>query len=203
MKVIDILSFDCGTRRLGVCHMSFNVEYTKDIIEAVDNGMDVMEIIDTAIVLNYYDNIDLSPGVPIKGVNQLDLAKNLSIQLGILHTQVGDPTHILIECQPIAVNSKSAIVCGQLALHYVQHNPDNVHLVSPTLKNTISLGNNLDIATIRKRNYASSYTTNKAHARDNFRHWMKTFNYKHPPKKPINDIADAFMQAVSWVRLNY
>lgn len=215
--MLNILSFDCAIKRLGVCYIRSNTNVCGDInteLKCVANNGDpvthynnIVSLVNNANTILWMDNIDLTPGEKVGDVDQLRLAEALHATLSDIDKIVTDCDVVLIECQPNGLNNRSSIICGQLVYHYVNQKKlgkcSAVYIVPSTWKNKISLGENLDIKTFKKRNYASNYTCNKAHSRENFKHWTRVFEYDlKRVKKPLTDIADAFMQALAWVRFH-
>lgn len=209
----NILSFDCAIKRLGVCYVKTNMNVKDDITHELMDSIksddpkkqygNIVNLIDTANQILWMDNVDLTPGKKVGDVNQLGLAEALHTTLMHIDTIADKCDVVLIECQPNRLNNRSSIICGQLIYHYTNRKHvgkcAEVHVVQSSWKNKISLGPNLSLETFKKKNYSSNYTCNKAHSRENFKYWTSLFGYSLTTvKKPITDIADAFMQVMAW-----
>lgn len=216
--MMNVLSFDCAIKRLGVCYVRANTCVKQDILkelEMVKTGQDpkthyenIVKLIDNAVVPIYMENVDLTPGKKVGAVDQVGLANALCNALTIIDNIADQCDTVLIECQPNNLNNRSSIICGQLLYHYILRKNaglcTRVELVSAKLKNKVSLGENMDLSIFKKRNYASNYTCNKAHSLENFKHWTSTFNVDLKKiRRPLTDVADAFMQIMGWLQFTY
>jgi hypothetical protein len=211
--MVRILSFDCAVKHMGVCCAEFDTEWIKKLntttlkfnetydVEQYIN--DCNEIVNNAFVVTTLRNIDFVPGKKLKQIKKLKLIQSMSTVLNQLDTVVGDVDIVLMECQP-ATNGPSTSVCDVLVYHYLQKpNKPLIDIVSALFKNRISLGPNLDYQTYQDRGYSSSYTTNKSHTRENFKYWCDMYDIDlKKVDKPVNDIADAFMQIMGWCPRN-
>jgi len=217
IAMLNILSFDCAIKQLGVCYVKSNINIVGDIShelkrvkddnDAIVANDNITKLIDESNQIMWLDNVDLTPGKKVGVVNQLGLGEALCNELEIIDNKSTGCNIVLIECQPAKINNRSSVICGQLICHYINRRNrglcDEVHVVPATWKNKISMSKDLDLTAFKKRNYASNYTCNKAHSRENFRHWASVFGYDLKKiNRPITDIADAFMQAMAWVARN-
>ena len=164
--MMNILSFDCAIKRLGVCYVRSNTRVKYDIIEELKmiksdddhktHYENIVKLIDNAVVPIYMENIDLTPGKKVGAVDQLGLAEALSKALAIIDDIADECDTVLIECQPNNLNNRSSIICGQLLYHYVLRRNagqcTRVELVSAKLKNKVSLGPCMDLNIFKKRN---------------------------------------------------
>jgi hypothetical protein len=112
-------------------------------------------------------------------------------------------TEILVEHQPskvgMATNNKSTMVGHQLMFYYVER---TVSLVSPKLKNQISIG---EITYSSTYGGASTpYYARKKHSKDLFLQLMKVLGleyvYRGVPASCMDDLADAVLQIFAYCK---
>ena len=204
--MMRVLSFDCAVKHMGICCLDIDTKWvekmniaTRELNTTLDaeKYLDtITEIINSAVKNVMFRNLDLMPGVPAKKITGIDFARAMNTHIAEISKTI-TPDVVLIECQP-ALNGKSTSVCDILAYHYLCAGV-HVEIVSARLKNKISICDNLGISKYRDRNYSTSYTGNKAHTRENFKYWAKLWNIDlKKVDKPLNDVADAFMQILGW-----
>ncbi len=104
------------------------------------------------------------------------------------------PLTILVEFQ-MGTNPKAKVILSALIAILYYHDPTlNIYIVSPALKNTISLA---DYPT----NYKSAWSANKAHARNNFEIYQCLYDINVDMKKSlIGHVADSFFQVIGFIR---
>lgn len=79
----------------------------------------------------------------------------------------------------------------------------SVDIVGPSLKNKIDLDKTMDYCFFLNK-YKNKYNANKKHSSYNFLLWMERHSFKYMveniPKKNIDDIADAFIMTLAWIK---
>lgn len=216
-QFVNVLSFDPAIKKMGVCFLRINMGVKQDLInelathpitsaESVNNMMTNMNtILNNHMYVHWLDNIDMIPNKPVKSLTHMQLATAVNTTVADLDERCsGHTVHaVLIESQPLGVGGRNAVVCGQLLTHYLNRKKSGwcgqVECISPLWKNRVCVVSNLTYAEFLKRKYSSPYTCNKAHCRENFKAWAKLTGYDLTKnKKHLNDISDAFMQALAW-----
>lgn len=196
----NVLSFDCAIKSLAICNATLNLNYCKDIRESkmfaelYKNSFNLIRV-------HLLEVHDLIPGHKKKGypVEKYILAlKNLIMELD--KRLVVKPDIVLIEYQ-MPPNLASRGISEQLVFHY--SDLADVHLVGPSIKNTIHFSRDLRHEIFLEK-YINRYTANKAHSKINLKYWA-TLNKRLDlinkiPKKNLDDAADAFMQILGWFK---
>ncbi len=81
-----------------------------------------------------------------------------------------------------------------------------IERVGPSLKNTVSFASHLKHKVFLAK-YMDPYTANKNHCKENLLYYLRISGnmglIEGLPKKNIDDAADAFMQAIAWVRKHH
>lgn len=172
--------------------------------------------INDSICIKYLEVKDLIPGKKLSETNTIDRTlalhnylKELDLKLNELLNSNIQNLYILVEYQ-MGPNDKSRVISSQLLLHfmkYVESNSPNIHLIGPTLKNTIHIGSGDDgIYSNFVEKYKNNYTANKAHAKYNFLKLIDLLGCANMiydiKKKNLDDIADSVMQSLSWAKKN-
>ena len=183
------------------------------------------KLIDDLINPVFLDVVDLIPGKKVKDVDVAVRAASLKgylcflDRLANINSNDTEPWDVLMEYQ-MGPNDQSRNVGSQILYHYSQPKIEyksanlqnssyiaptrqiNVHIVGPSLKNTINFVKGKDLAFFMEK-YATSYTANKNHSKANFYEWMKNKDSKligKIEKKNMDDVADAVTQALAWLR---
>jgi len=178
-----ILSFDCAYKSLGVCCAVVELK-NNDVISVTIEYIDVLKVADSK-----------------DGVEQCTIAlKNVLVDLD---NRLAQPTHVLIEYQ-MSANIKSNCVSNQILYHYTGNAITKV--IGPSLKNKIAFSDDL-IHSVYMAKYASKYTANKRHTRENLIFWLTKRNQQeliaNISKSNIDDAADAFMQIYGWLNTKH
>jgi hypothetical protein len=201
-----LLSFDCANRSLAVCYASINKNIHSILLDSIKNSTDDKKSYLDYINIHFIKVYDLTKG------NKLDTIQRaivLKTQLSEIDNIISTYNHdieykkVLIEYQ-MSANDKSRNVSQQLVYHYCDK--AQTHLVGPTLKNTIDLSKDGSLSYgsfIGK--YASKYTANKNHSKENFKHYLKMTEtediLKNIKKKNYDDMADAFTQILGFTNI--
>jgi hypothetical protein len=195
---MHILSFDCANRSLAVCFMSVAL----DTIKSCDKNI----VTNSPVKIHILRVFDLTKGEKMDTVRRTSLLKEClnNVDDLIVASDI-KPDRVLVEYQ-MSVNDKSRCVSNGILYHYSGVPGATVSLVGPTLKNKISFSTDesLDHGTFMAK-YASKYTSNKNHSKENFLYWLNTrglidlIQKNNIAKKNIDDIADAFMQIWGWL----
>jgi hypothetical protein len=122
------------------------------------------------------------------------------------------PVNVIIEHQPSKIgmktNNKSTMVGHQLLFYYVNIGVNGPILISPKLKNNISLDEGLRyegfLAAQTRRNHKDAvYAARKQHSKESMLHLLKVFNQEHilegVPKSCFDDLADSIMQVIAYL----
>lgn len=189
-KKLNILSFDCANRSLGVCLLS------------IDPSLDIKDLNKSNTDIKLLKVVDLTKGVKYTIPKKAKLLKqcltDINKEIGIV------PDIVLVEFQ-MKVNDKSRCVCYQIIYHYSDI-CKRIHIVSPSLKNRVFFNDDLRW-TIFGEKYKTNYTANKNHSKSNFLHYLKindqTTSVENIAKKNLDDIADAFMQILGFLKFKY
>lgn len=208
---MNILSFDCANRSLAVCFMTINMNILADLTAACKDrdANKCIELINGYAVIHLLKVFDLTKGQKTDTVNRTRLLKECLNNIDGLIKDTGViPNQVLIEYQ-MSANDKSRCVSTGILYHY-SCTPVNIHIMGPSLKNKVcfSRDNTLAHSTFIAK-YASKYTANKNHAKENLLYWLKMNGVENIiadnkiAKKNIDDAADAFMQIWGWVDYVY
>ena len=216
-SIINVLSFDCANKSLGVSIFTYNKNFQKDInnvlesnIENIDKLININDIINNSINILYLDVIDVLPDLKVSEVSLLDRTKafkSVILQINDIVDKYlkGQKINICIEYQPV-FNDKSRTICNQLIYEYTLKENYEIHIVNPSLKNKIyfteELKHNLFLA-----KYNSNYKANKNHTKSNFLYFIKVYNLdnliKKIKKSNLDDIADSLLQGFAFIKYIY
>lgn len=172
---------------------------------------------------------DISGGekINMSHVGQVSLAKKLKMFLSQIVGSYGYPDYLLVENQ-MGPNDIMRVLNGQIIYHFANSEgnikfggggggdwdkdceigedgdtPDvKIIVLGSSLKNTISLGNELEYDKYISK--WSKYTANKKHTSDNFLRFVEIMNVgiKMNKGQKINDISDAFMLSLGFIKKN-
>lgn len=195
-----VLSFDCAVKSLAICYATVNLNYCKDIRNS-KNFAEMYKNSFNLIRVRLLEVHDLIPGHKKKGfpIEKYILSlKNLITDLD--KRMIIKPDIVLIEYQ-MPPNLASRGISEQLVFHY--SGLADVHLVAPSIKNTIYFCKGLRHEIFLEK-YINRYTANKVHSKINFKYWA-TLNKRLDlinkiPNKNLDDAADAFMQILGWFK---
>lgn len=213
----SILSFDCGTRALGVCWITMNscsmmpdldkiLQYSETLelkVRALEFYTKLVNVqIDNIIKIKYIDVWDLLPGCPAGTTLCMSTAaKELRHRLDKLSKQFGYPDSVLYEYQ-MSVNDKSRTVSHFLQFYYCVKCP--VFNIGGGEKNQLTLSPELTIQEYYSK-YSDAYYARKIHAKDSLYKYLNTFGITDiislVPKKSHRDCADAFMQTLAAIKI--
>lgn len=215
------LSFDCANKSLAVGLYKIDNDLVKSIRDIINRyklcQSDTEKVggmksdIDSLINIIYIDVLYLIPDKKVKDSSILDRTRGLKEKLVSINKIIEDEVHlsndekikVFIEYQ-MNVNDKSRTIYNQLIYEYIDETKYEIIIMKPHLKNTIYLSEELKYCDILK-NYNSVYRCNKQHSKLNFLHFIEVFGLqdkiKHIKKKNLDDIADTFMQMLSYIIL--
>jgi hypothetical protein len=197
-----ILSFDCANRSLAVCYLSIDDNYATNLRSALKTNTitEYAKVIENYIRIHIIRIYDVTKKEKCPTVERTILLKKCLNEIDdvVKKCGVGAPDQVLIEYQ-MSLNDKSRCVSQQILYHYSLKN--TMALVGPTLKNKIYFSKNLMHGVFMEK-YASKYTANKNHAKENLKYWLKVHGQlqflENVPKKNYDDLADSFMQILGW-----
>lgn len=167
----------------------------------------------------YLDVVDTLPGNLMKDVSTEDRISQFRECLKGDRFIVPFNTHVLIEDQPTVLrifdkvpwgsqktvkNLDSTAVSYMLGFNYIDK-CSSLNFVSPRLKSSISfLDEDRQISSATGKKIQRTYEQNKKRSKDNFMYWCKTMNWNvsHIPNCSIDDVADAFLQTLAFVKQN-
>ncbi len=181
------LSIDVATKSLAIGIYEINV----------DNIDENIDLFIKPVIMNIHD---LNPEKNAKDMNIDDKAKSLKKILNNYDQYIKEnvEVNVLIEYQMNA-NYMSNAIYNMIIYHYA--NLAKIHVVHPTLKNSIYFNKNLkhsDFLATANNNYSA----NKNHCKYNFLYFMFIFDHsdklKHIKQKNLDDVADTFMQCVAF-----
>ena len=209
------LSFDIASRSLAFSFLFYNDNVLKNIKTIFSNkDMDISRlesinnVITESIQYFYGDVVDLNAGKQMKDMillertinlkNTLIELKNALIQKQIeLNLDIKD-VKVLLEYQ-MSANYQANSVFNQIYYEFSEFAPI---IVNPCYKNKIYFSDDLMYKFFSEK-YSRNYSANKAHSKENFLYFLKTFNLEHIiiniKKKNLDDIADSFMQIFAYI----
>ena len=125
------------------------------------------------------------------------------------NSELFPPNKVIFERQ-MSPNDKSRTMSRYITASYLawyhnsidwQNVTDFVVEIPSHKKNMIHITEDLIYQNFAGK-YASSYTGNKNHCKANLLYWCNIYNVslQHLKKKNIDDAADAFMQAIAYIR---
>lgn len=205
---VRILSFDCGTKNLGVVGCIWNSQWCADICGEItkidetnlDNVNASLDIINNILYhqwnLQFVDCKNLIGDKKLYETTAVQRGKSLKEYLNILDTKFPNPDIVIIEKQ-VQFCLENLESMHSLIYHYSDN--AQIYIIEPSKKN-----NNLDFGAgsiehyITK--YAKNYTANKKHTEANL---LKFFELTGNMDlidgvKNIKDIADALFQMVMY-----
>ncbi len=211
------LSFDVASRSLAFSLMYYDhnvLEHLKKFTldNQNQNKHNYLEGVDQILkysIQYYHGNVvDLNNGKSMKDMILLERTmtlKNTLLELknALIQKQIEldidmDKTKVLIEYQ-MSANYQANSVFNQIYYEFAEFQPV---VVNPCYKNKIYFSSELTYSKFAER-YNRNYSANKAHSKENFLHFLKTFNLedviKNIKKKNIDDIADSFMQIFAYI----
>lgn len=200
--ILKIHSYDCARKSMGVCCLrvrtfcQMNPTWNLPVLYTSDE-YDWM--IDNVISIQYKDVWDISDPTRQKGKppDWSIVSKNLHECIQPLFDTYGSPDVMLYEYQMVQ-NDKSRTVSHFLIHHYSPF--AKIKQMVPTLKNKVHFHADLIHQNFLEK-YTQVYRANKMHCAENFKYWCNSFglSYSHIKKKNMDDIGDAFMQAMAFL----
>ena len=186
-----ILSFDCATKTLGICLFSYNINWEKDLNNAIEEKSwdKICDVINNSIEVEYCECLNIAE------IKDLDVVKARNLKNALKQVPVYDDMIVLIEFQ-MGSNFKSRLILHYLTYHYAEY---ELFIIPAIKKNTLEFTDKkLQDFTAT---YASPYTANKKHSTHNFLYVVSLFELKGISLKgKLDDKADAFMQGLAFVR---
>ena len=216
-----ILSFDSATENLGVCVINYDEQWDEKIKLIIQRLYDFYDelninsdwkqtlrcilydannILESVISIEYAQAINCTNGKKVTDMTAIERTINLKKYLtGPDFKPDFKPDVVLIEHQ-MKPNDISRINSMQIAYHFADICP--VYIVDPGCKNKYSFSNDTRYETFITR--YTNYTSNKKHTDANMKYFVKLMNSNMLDNiakgQKTNDIADAFMQAVAWLK---
>jgi hypothetical protein len=134
-----------------------------------------------------------------KDVGDIEIARLLNKELNSL--PVASHSYVLVEKQPAKIgpmsNHAAHAIANQIVYHYIAAGCNNVELVSPHLKGTICFG---DVKLSAGTNDNQKYKARKKYTTDCLKNFIDIFKLDIPLPKKTDDVADATMQALAWLK---
>jgi hypothetical protein len=217
---MNVVSFDCANKSLGVVLMKIDYDKLDEINIAVKNFMlcknvGIKEIHDFLIFINkelesvitcpIYETVNLIGDESVFDLNMFQRAKFLNNYLTILDKRISTITNdfeVLIEYQ-MNSNDKSREISHFLAYHY--NYVDKIHSVDANLKNKIKLNDDelLHISHFISK-YSNAEYARKQHATALAKYFCQMFNIQQAiisedvRNKKKDDSADALLQILAY-----
>lgn len=221
-KIIKIISIDVANKSLAIACIKYmdNKLILKNLLKNLSQCSDETNILSLLNKISIImDNInikqlkvvDLLPGKKVHDVSLIDRTYVLNEFLSqftndlIKNKWLDTDVHLIIEYQ-MGPNRKSGDAQAQIIYHFSQYLPlQNVHVVGPSLKNKLRYPkDHQSLHNFYVEKYQTLYAANKAHTRYLLLTWLKNNKQleklQHINKKNYSDIADAFCQAIAWIR---
>jgi hypothetical protein len=187
--------------------------------------INIDKLLDTIFKIVYMNVFDLIPDEPITPANHIKIVQSMKYLLQCLDIQLPKPDVVLIEHQ-MKKNGKTNEISHYLEMYYMPIGQDTlltytlpnfpiddskIILNSSVIPKVLLIGgsvkNSYDIDTVNGKyskftmKYNDDYTANKEHCNYNFRYFLSAWDVKLYTKESTRDIADAFMQAYAWCKL--
>jgi len=206
MSFTTYISIDVATKSLAIGlykFRSFNNIVANapsdDVIAANEYCNDTIQILSMHV-------FDINNGIKTKDTSISTKAKSLKCVLKQFDNEVDrcDESNIvvLIEYQMNA-NHMSNAIFNMLVYHYSDKYP--IHVVKPSLKNTIALHPKFVLAEFLAVS-SNNYKANKEHTKYNMLYLLTVLDNMHMikdiKKKNYDDIADTLCQALAWHKCN-
>lgn len=212
-----ILSFDSATENLGVCVINHDEQWDEkikiiiqriyDLYDSLDTNtnwrtdltdllVDANRVLASVMHIEFAQAANCTGGKKVTEMTAMERTAGLKKYLSSLNIT---PDIVLIEHQ-MKQNDISRMNSMQIAYHYVDVCP--VHIVDPGGKNKYSFSADTSYEKFITR--YTNYTANKKNTDANLKYFVKTMD-SHvldgvAKGQKTNDIADAFMQAVAWLK---
>lgn len=190
------VSIDVATRSLAIGLYQMKPFNNFQKLENPISFNDYMNEIINPLVMRVYD---INEGKKAKETNILDKAEALKQTLESFDLLIqGNNIKVIIEYQMCA-NHLSNAIFNMIVYHYSNRYP--IHVIKPSLKNTIALHPKLTLANFLASS-TSNYTANKLHTRCNMLYLLTMIDkleiIDDIKKKNQDDIADTLMQAIAF-----
>lgn len=191
------------------------IEYIKYFLQVLDKIDKILNNVYKPILL---DVVDLIPKKKVKGTSPVLISRRLNGYLHGLTSYINtENLTVLLEYQ-MGPNDKSRGICSQIIYHFAStdHNYNNIvelphtnkqttkiKIVGASLKNKITFDKPHSYFVGK---YAKMYTANKKHSIHNFLYWVNLCGHihliKNIKKKNYDDIADAVIMTIAWIKKN-
>ncbi len=202
MKSTTYISIDVATKSLAIG--IYRLGSFDDILQNAPSKQtphDLNEYCNSMIQILSMNVFDINNGIKLKDTNVIEKACALKRTLENFDASIEelpDDIIVLIEYQMNA-NHMSNAIFNMIVYHYSNKYP--VHVVMPSMKNTIALHPNLVHAEFLAR-ASNNYKANKDHTKYNMLYLLMVFDKLHMikdiKKKNYDDIADTLCQCLAW-----
>lgn len=197
MSTVRVLSFDIANKSLAHCCIDRNENWMRELLQTKTIHA-AAEVVDSSIKWVSGGVNDLIPGRKLKDTTIQERTVELKRVLGQL--KMLNPDVVLVEYQ-MSANYNANAVFNQIIYEFTSDSTEVV-VIKPMCKNTVWLKTDLKYQHFIAR-YSSKYCANKAHTKANFIYYAEVFGLsdvvKSINKKNIDDLADAFMQLLTYV----
>lgn len=211
MSFTTYISIDVATKSLAIGIYKFRSFKGMDIyIDQLRESDDKLDMYcnDTFefITMGVYDIIDGEKSTDTSIITKAEGLKRTLMQFDEENMETinqSDNVIVLIEYQMNA-NHMSNAIFNMILYHYTNRFP--VHIVKPSLKNTIALHPKLVLSEFLAT-ATTNYKANKQHTTYNMLYILSLFDrlevIKEIKKKNLDDIADTLCQAIAWHKINH
>ena len=201
-----ILSFDCAYKSLGISLIEIKESLLEDTISLCRHNLNTMDNIFNKdnIIIHYFAVCSLFKC----SISSMSLQERLTCMkkcLKDLRTSVEiinpiENTDIVIEYQ-MKQNFKTNEITNVIVYEFINE-ANNVFIIKPTFKNSISFTETLKIQNYLDGLSTSNYRKNKEQTVDNMLFFLEKYalsdHLSGIKKSNYKDIADAFMQSIAY-----
>lgn len=207
------MSFDCASKSLAYFHATFDLDVYRKIGQigqsneigeesAIDILRGIAPKMKNFVEVHAAGVIDTLQGQPFEKSTEISRTLALKSALDGANFQMTPDTLVLVEKQPPTKNTPSTGIMYQLLLYFAAY---KLEIISPRKKLQICFSGELEYGNFVAK-YSRSYEANKAHSKANFLYFLRIFGMEYiisgVKKKNYDDLADAFMQCIAYIRFN-
>lgn len=190
------ISIDVATRSLaiGVYKMKSFSGLTR-----YDDPISFNEYMNSLITPIKMNVFDINEGKKAKDTNIINKAEALKQTLEQFDQELDVQNGVVVIEYQMSANHLSNAIFNMLVYHYANKYP--IHIIKPSLKNTIALHPDLALSNFLATS-STNYIANKLHTRCNMIYLLTMIDkldfIKNIKKKNHDDIADTLMQAIAF-----
>lgn len=193
-----LLSFDIANKSLAHCCIDVNTAWRQEAMNS-QTLEEANVAVDSAVKWVSGGVHDLIPNKKLKDSTAHERTLGLKRVMTSLRQLKTEDTIVLVEYQ-MSANYNANAIYNQI-MYEMTDETTQVVVMRPTMKNTVQLSDDLGYRHFVGK-YASKYTANKAHTTANLLCYDRVFGTDNSlstvKKKNVDDLADAFMQALAF-----